>query len=95
MVRIYYIMEGDLLMFMRVYKVKQIGMMSYKSDNELVINTSQIVSINMITKYPSLLDKNKYEKIFDTIYLSVFEIKLSNGNTFLIIGSTQKYENIK
>ena len=95
MVRIYYIMEGDLLMFMRVYKVKQIGMMSYKSDNELVINTSQIVSINMITKYPSLLDKKKYEKIFDTIYLSVFEIKLSNGNTFLIIGSTQKYENIK
>ena len=88
-------MEGDLLMFMRVYKVKQIGMMSYKSDNELVINTSQIVSINMITKYPSLLDKKKYEKIFDTIYLSVFEIKLSNGNTFLIIGSTQKYENIK
>ena len=52
-------MEGDLLMFMLVYKVKQIGMMSYKPDDELVINTSQIVSINMITKYPSLLDKKK------------------------------------
>ena len=84
-------------MFIRVYKVKKVGLLSYEFLDELVINTSQIASIYEFTKNPVLNAKNseKFQKIFDTTDLSVFQIELSTGKTFSIIGSTQKFKNIK
>ena len=89
-------------MFVRIYKVKLSDTSRpftspYKCNGELVINTSQIVSINKFSSSHKLTKEaeEKYIKIFDTTDLSIFDITLSTGKNYLIIGPTKAYDNIK
>ena len=84
-------------MFKRLYVVTHYSP-GYSSSIDLVINTSQIASIELYDSTPNLIfhkDKEKYSKIFDTNDLSIFDITLSTGKDYLIIGPTKAYANIK
>lgn len=86
-------------MFIRVYKTRKLPHNSEQwlfYDN-LVINTSQIASIEKLDSFPKLTEETekKCKKIFDTTDLSIFDITLSTGKNYLIIGPAKAYDNIK
>ena len=99
MVRIFFIQKGyDITMFIRVHTIASgVTTIYFRSSGSIVINTSQIVSIDLYDSSPMLYedDKKKYLEKFDTNDLSVFDVTLSTGKNYLIIGPKKAYDNIK
>ena len=91
-------------MFIRIYQVTRWDHGSnarYTLKNEdLIINTQQIVSIKAINFTPKMSEKSqqeKIEKIYDTKFenLGIFDIYFSDETCKTIIGPKSKFENIK
>lgn len=90
-------MKGyDIKMFIRVHLVTD-GVSEFISFGTMIINTSQIASIDLYDSSPLLtnVDKEFYSKKFNTNDLSIFDVVLSTGKNYLIIGPTKAYDNIK